>query len=69
MTIYLVQVNGKISQEAYRNYDDAAKFIASRILNKSVKRLTEEEWHFGNYGYVELEHQGNTYIIHDVQVK
>lgn len=60
-TIYLVTVNGKVSQEAYKTLEEAQDFIHSRTGEKSSKR--------GDRGYVIIEENGMRYEIHDVKVK
>lgn len=60
MTIYLVTVNGKVSQEAYKTLEDAQDFIHSRsgVIGKR-----------GKHGYAIIEENGIRYEIHDVKVK
>lgn len=60
-TVYVITVNGKISQEAYSTLEQAQDFIHSRTGEKSTKR--------GNSGYVIIEENGYRYEIHDVSVK
>lgn len=67
-TIYLVTVNGKISQEAYKTLEEASRFIMGRVLNKAPYKLTDDEWQAGNYGYRTVEYKDNVYQIHDVRV-
>ena len=66
--IYIVTVNGKVSQEAYKTYEEAARFVMGRIENKAPHLLLDDEWQGGNYGYMTIEHKGNVYQIHDVRV-
>lgn len=60
MTIYLVTVNGKVSQEAYKTLEEAQDFIHRRTGEKSPKR--------GGKGYAIIEENGMRYEIHDVKV-
>ena len=59
--IFIVTVNGKVSQEAYSTLEEAQDFIHSRTGEKSKKR--------GDSGYVIIEENGYRYEIHDVKVK
>lgn len=61
MTIYLVTVNGKVSQEAYKTLEDAQRFIHNRT-NVPIEKL-------GEHGWVIIEKNGLRYEIHDVIVK
>lgn len=61
MLIYIVTVNGKISQEAYDTLEKAQDFIHERTGELSFKR--------GDHGYVIIEKDGYRYEIHDVRVK
>lgn len=38
MTIYLVTVNGKVSQEAYKTLEEAQAFVKDRVWLDSVPR-------------------------------
>ena len=68
-TIYLVTVNGKVSQEAYKTLEEASRFIMGRVLNKAPQRLTNDEWQAGCYGYRTVEYKDNVYQIQDVVVR
>ena len=68
MLIYIVTVNGKLSQEAYKTYEEAARFVMGRIENKAPHLLSDDEWQCGNYGYTTIEYKDNIYEIHDVRV-
>lgn len=64
MTIYLVTVNGKVSQEAYKTLEEAQAFVKDRVWLNSVPK---------EYGelYKDLKDLSGkyTYEIHDVKVK
>ena len=61
MTVYIVTVNGKISQEAYKTLEEAQDFIYSRT---NEPKVTIGEQH----GYVVLtDDNNNRYEIHDVR--
>ena len=62
MTVYLVTVNGKVSQEAYKTLDEAQEFIKSR-LNSGALDIARPE------GYYTVDSSGTRYEIHDVKVK
>lgn len=60
MTIYIVTVNGKVSQEAYSTLEEAQQFIIGRTgIADIISR---------NYVIVE-DTNDNRYEIHDVRVK
>ena len=61
MLIYIVTVNGKVSQEAYKTLEEAQEFIKSRIYYK-------DGWSMKPY-YMVVEDTKNRYEIHDVRVK
>lgn len=60
-TIYLVTVNGKVSQEAYKTLEQAQDFIKSRVDYS-------KEWNTTAY-YRVVDTSGIKYEIHDVKVK
>ena len=60
MTIYLVTVNGKVSQEAYKTLEEAQDFIHIRTGEQSSIS--------GGKGYVIIEEDGTRYDIHGVKV-
>ena len=70
--IYIVTVNGKVSQEAYSDYQDAARFVISRacpeLWRASQKALDQRLEETGNIGFISLEREGNLYEIADVRV-
>ena len=72
-TVYIVTVNGKVSQEAYSDYQDAARFVVSRacpeLWRASQKSLDQRLEEIGNTGFISLEREGNVYKIHYVMVK
>lgn len=60
MEIYTVTYNGKISQEAYKTWQEAQAFILGRM---NIKKLENDGWS-------EIEDdKGNKYEIHPVRVK
>lgn len=59
MTIYLVTVNGKVSQEAYKTIEEAQQFIISRT---GIANIIQD-----NYLIAE-DTNDNRYEIHDVKV-
>lgn len=61
MTVYIVTVNDKISQEAYSTLEEAQDFIHGRTSEKRSVR--------GEKGYVIIQENGYRYEIHDVKVK
>ena len=62
MTIYIVTVNGKISQEAYKTLEEAQEFIYSRT-NEPKSTIGKR------HGYVILtDDNNNRYEIHDVRI-
>lgn len=61
MTVYLVTVNGKASQEAYKTLDEAQDFIYSRGPGELLDRTS-------NGRYLKLKNDKYTYEIHDVKV-
>lgn len=62
MDIYLVTVNGKVSQEAYKTLEEAQDFIYSRGPGELLDRTS-------NGRYLKLKNDKYTYEIHDVRVK
>lgn len=61
-TVYIVTVNGKISQEAYSTLEEAQDFIYSRGPGELLERTS-------NGRYLKLKNDKYTYEIHDVKVK
>lgn len=62
MIAYIVTVNGKISQEAYKTLEEAQEFIYSRT-NEPKGTIGKQ------HGYVVLtDNKNNRYEIHDVRV-
>ena len=61
MAVYLVTVNGKVSQEAYKTLDEAQDFIYSRGPGELLERTS-------NGRYLKLKNDKYTYEIHDVRV-
>ena len=59
-TVYIVTVNGKVSQEAYKTLEEAQSFILSRVDLANISNRT---------GYMIAEKNGTVYEIHDVKVK
>lgn len=58
--IYIVTVNGKVSQEAYKTLEEAQQFIISRT---GIANIIQD-----NYLIAE-DTNDNRYEIHDVKVK
>lgn len=59
-TIYIVTVNGKISQEAYKTLEEAQKFIISRT---GIANIIQD-----NY-LIAIDTNDNHYEIHDVVIR
>ncbi len=60
MRVYIVTVNGKVSQEAYKTLEDAQRFI---IVRTGIANVISE-----NYLIAE-DTDDNRYEIHDVVVR
>mgnify|MGYP003496425561 CR=1 FL=1 len=60
MRVYIVTVNGKVSQEAYKTLEDAQRFIIGRT---GIANIISE-----NYLIAE-DTDDNRYEIHDVVVR
>lgn len=65
MTIYLVTVNGKVSQEGYHLISQAHDFVASRLgIGKEMLEAIID-----SHGpYFSVEKDGQEYTIQDVRV-
>lgn len=62
MAVYLVTVNGKVSQVAYKTLDEAQDFIYSRGPGELLDRTS-------NGRYLKLRNDKYIYEIHDVVVR
>lgn len=61
MLIYLVTVNGQVSNEAYKTLEEAQDYI--------IRRTGYEHKKPGPMGYLSVELNGSLYRIQDVRVK
>ena len=69
MIIYIVTVNGKVSQEAYSTLNGAYNFIRTRTEGEATHSAGSKTISEGIMtGYSSIECNGNIYTIHDVRV-
>lgn len=67
MTIYLVTVNGRVSQVAYKTLEEAQAFVYSRVNTSTPKDVWEV--YTKTHPYVTINHENVKYQILDVRVK
>lgn len=65
MIVYIVTVDGKVSQEAYSTIEKAQEFVYKRANIQDWEQRKAEK----SGGYVIVEEGGVRYEIHDVIVK